>query len=150
MSISAALERDTRRINLKHLFLQYNPSFSAAVYLFVLICCWTLERHAGAKLALAPRVVVAFMALSGLFRAFGGHISRREPADQAKQLRDMALDVVMSFVYCITSRPWACAFAVTLLAELSKITSPTLLAAGAAGVLWVAPRFNSRSSFKVL
>ena len=148
MGLSGDLEREMRRINLKHVYLQYSPTYTASVYLFLIVVCWTLDRHAGHTLALFPRVLCSFMALAGVFRAFGGHISRREASEQVKQLRDMLIDVTSVCAVAAIQKTWTCVLVVSVIAELSKVLSATIIVVAAVGFIWLGPIIKPRLSVK--
>jgi hypothetical protein len=145
MGLAASLESDARRINVKHIVRQYNPTFTAAVYAVLIVLCFAVERHAGHVLgSLAPRIALCLMVMAGLFRLIGGHVSRHGPDEQAKAIKSQIVDAVSELVSTAFRSPFLCLLCVSVVAELSKAVSLTNIALPFFCGLWFAPKLKRK------
>jgi hypothetical protein len=143
MSLAASLERDARRINLKHVVLQHSRGYTSAVGLALLALSVASDRHDRRVVgALVPRVVLLLMATAAVFRLMGGYIARLEPVEHGKKLTSQLSDAVSDCISVAFGHPVWCLVACSVLAEVSQIFCLTGITASVLAVVWFYPTWR--------
>ena len=145
MSFVASLERDARRVNLKHVILQHSRVYTLAVYTALIALTFAVDRHEGRVFgSLVPRVMLLLMMTAAVFRFMGGYIARLEPVEHGKKLKSHMTDVCSDMLSIGFRHPIWCFAACTVLAEVSQIFRLRSITACILTVLWFYPALQRR------
>ena len=120
-SPAALVDKNLRRINAKHVFLQHDRAYSWAWFVWAMLCSAFAVYNEGHMISVFASVMVCTQAVSLLFQVFGGKIVRRPAQEQSRVICDVVSDSIVELVAYACKNVATAFVCITLVGEGSKV-----------------------------